>query len=276
VIDAATTQRFAETKSMDVRISKEPQASTSHLNLIQQAIAVVLADDHKNGKWRREWTQEYGTTHRVRLAHDVALIRRFAKKSDKICEVGALPLFLTIALKKEGFDVTGIDISPERLASTISKAALRVLKCDIEHQAVPFADCTFDVVVFNELFEHLRINPIFTLGEVRRVTKRTGVMLLSTPNLRSIVGIRNFLFRNKSYSCCDDVYDEFDLLNVCGHMGHVREYTTAEVIGFLRKVGFEVEELIFRGSFDRALYRAVCAAIPSMRPFVTYVARPVL
>jgi hypothetical protein len=108
------TQRFCRHK---VRISNERRPRTSDMNLIQQAIAVVLADDQKNGKWRREWTQEYGTNHLLRLAHDMALIRRFAKKSDKICEVGSLPPLLTIALKKEGFDVTGIDIAPERLAS---------------------------------------------------------------------------------------------------------------------------------------------------------------
>jgi hypothetical protein len=31
--------------------------------------------------------------------------------------------------------------------------------CDIETQKLSFADDSFDAVVFNELFEHLRINP---------------------------------------------------------------------------------------------------------------------
>ncbi len=259
---------------MKIRISSEIQPKTDHVNLIGQAVAAVLSEETKNGNWKHEWTQEYADGHSDRLAHDLALIYKFAKKSDTICEFGSIPLFLTLALKKGGFDVTGVDIWPERLASIISKTSLHVIKCDIEHEVLPFTDSTFDVVIFNELFEHLRINPIFTMSEVRRVVKRSGVMLLSTPNLRSIAGIRNFLLRNKSYSCCGDVYEEFNKLEYVGYMGHVREYTTAEVIGFLHKVGFQVEELVFRGSFDSALYRTLCTVMPSMRPFVTYVARP--
>ncbi|MDB6011656.1 MAG: hypothetical protein JWL65_3906 [Gammaproteobacteria bacterium] len=106
--------------------------------------------------------------------------------------------------------------------------------------AVTFADESFDVVVFHELFEHLRINPVFTLTEVLWVIKPNGILTPSTPNLRSLDGIRNFLFRDRAFSCAPSIYLEYEKLQTIGHTGHVREYTWTEVVEFLQTIGFVV------------------------------------
>ena len=152
-----------------------------------------------------------------------------------------------MALSECGYQVVGIDITPERFQSSIEKLGLTVLRCDIELEKLPIEDNTYDAIVFNELFEHLRINPIFTMSEVFRVVKPNGLLFLSSPNLRSLEGLVNFLFRNRAYSCCGDLYAEYEKLEKLGHMGHVREYTTAEITTFLKRIGFVVDKLIFRG-----------------------------
>ena len=132
---------------------------------------------------------------------------------------------------------------------------------------------SFDAVIFNELFEHLRVNPVFTLSEVLRIMKPNGILTLSTPNLRSLDGIRNFLFHDRAYSCASGIYLEYMKLQTIGHMGHVREYTRTEVIEFLQSIGFELTAIIYRGEYENRLKRALIGVMPRLSPFVTYIAR---
>ena len=64
---------------------------------------------------------------------------------------------MTGALAAQGFEVRAIDVKPERFAKAISDLGLEVTRCDVETEAVPFDSDTFDTILFNELFEHLRI-----------------------------------------------------------------------------------------------------------------------
>jgi SAM-dependent methyltransferase len=218
------------------------------------------------------WFSWYVSSHSARLAFDLEIIKQHANPTQSILEYGAVPFLLTGALKKSGYRIIALDIAPERFSNAINQLGLEVRKCDVEKEKIPFADKTFDVVIFNELFEHLRINLIFTMKEVHRILKSGGKLLLSTPNLRSLRGIRNFLFRNLSYSCSADVYSQFETLEKLGYMGHMREYTTREVAEFLEKVGFSMEKIIFRGQYNKNLQRAISLVFPSLRPFISIVA----
>jgi SAM-dependent methyltransferase len=219
------------------------------------------------------WHENYVANHRTRLAHDLDIIDQEVSRTQSILEFGSVPLVLTAALKSHGYQVTGCDIQPQRYASTIEALGLTVVECNIETHRLPFADESFDAVVFNELFEHLRINPVFTLTEVLRILQPNGILTLSTPNLRSLDGLRNFLLRDRAFSCASSIYDEYRKLQTIGHMGHVREYTRTEVVEFLQSIGFVVEGVLYRGEYGSRIKRAVIAALPRFSPFVTYVAR---
>lgn len=227
---------------------------------------------HPKDQALREWHEYYLANHLERVAHDYEMVLSKAPAGAAVLECGSIPLLLTAALQSSGLDVTGCDIAPERYASVIEEHRLTVVKANVETDPLPFDGDAFDVVVFNEIFEHLRINPIATLTEVLRVLKPGGVMLLSTPNLRSLNGIINFLFRNRSYSCVTDVYEQYSKLDSVGHMGHVREYTSTEVVEFLERVGFEVTEVIFRGKYQRRSRRLAAALFDSWLPYASYVA----
>jgi SAM-dependent methyltransferase len=238
-----------------------------------QAIDTCARDLAPQSAGLSAWHEDYLANHRVRIAHDLDIINAEIPKSKSIVEFGSIPLVLTAALKSCGFQVTGCDIRPERYASTIAAMGLTVVECNIETQQLPFADASFDAAVFNELFEHLRINPVFTLTEVLRVMKPDAILTLSTPNLRSLEGIRNFLFRDRAFSCASSIYLEYQKLQTIGHMGHVREYTRTEVVEFLQTIGFEVTAIIYRGEYENRLKQALIALMPGFSPFVTYVAR---
>lgn len=218
------------------------------------------------------WHQDYLANHRTRIAQDLDIIFREIPRSTSILEFGSVPLILTAALKSSGYHVTGCDIQPDRYASTIEAKGLDVVRCNIETESLPFADASFDAVIFNELFEHLRINPVFTLSEVLRILKPNGIITLSTPNLRSLEGIRNFLLRDRAYSCAPSIFLEYKKLQTIGHMGHVREYTRTEVVDFLQTIGFSITAIIYRGEYAHWLKRSLLRLAPGLSPFVSYVA----
>lgn len=248
----------------------------AHLTPSKQSLRVIhhCASQLRPGDPRlADWHETYTRVHANRLATDLDIVIATVSAGSKVLECGSVPLVFTLALAEVGYEVTGCDIAPERYADTIQELALDVSKCDLEAEQMPFRADLYDAVVFNELFEHLRINLVFTMGEVYRVLKPEGVLLLSSPNLRSLTGIFNFLFRNRAFSCSGDVYAQYRKLDELGHMGHVREYTTLEVADFLSKVGFCSLDLIFRGSYNSAFARGMTWALPQLRPFVSYVAR---
>jgi SAM-dependent methyltransferase len=218
------------------------------------------------------WFAKYFDHHQRRLAADLAIIRRYVEPRARVLEYGAIPLLMTGALAALDFDVSAVDLRPERFAAAIADLQLDVVECDIETEAAPFADNTFDAVLFNELFEHLRIDPIWTLGEAFRVLRPGGVLLLSTPNLRSFRGLRNLLLRNQGHAVSAGAYEQYEKIATLGHMGHVREYTTREVGDFLARVGFRVDTLIYRGGHGRGVVGLAERLAPAWRPFFTMVA----
>ncbi len=57
---------------------------------------------------------------------------------------------------------------------------------DLKTGRIPYPDNTFDVVIANNVLEHLR-NPELTFGEISRVLKPGGLFLGKTPNKRHYV-----------------------------------------------------------------------------------------
>jgi SAM-dependent methyltransferase len=185
----------------------------------------------------KEWSRDILSKNTKRFLVDVKYIRKYYK-SGEILEIGSAPYHLTYVLSKLDYPVTGIDIDPTRFKEFINKHNLHIIKCDIEKQSLPFEDNKFLFIIFNEIFEHLRIDPITTLKEINRILHPDGFLLLTTPNLYSIQNILSFL-KGRGF---DNPYKQFEQLHKVGHMGHVRLYSVKQVHEFLNNTGFEVVE----------------------------------
>ncbi|MCH7591750.1 MAG: class I SAM-dependent methyltransferase [Planctomycetes bacterium] len=251
------------------------------LQSLDDSIACVLRSLPKNEN-TAAWIRAYADNHRNRLAQDVELLRQYAGSARSVLEVGSAPLFLTLTLKRAGYDVRGLDLAPEDYSSLVEEHQLDIRKVDIERERIPFPDDSFDVVLFNEVFEHLRIDLIFTMSEVKRVLKPGGRLFLSTPNHRSLVGVWTLLWHHAGCHVCPDLYHEHEKIQTLGFMGHVREYTAREVSGFLTQIGLPTELVIYRylnphvrASFALkvrdAIERAVCSLVPAWRPLFSLV-----
>ena len=92
-------------------------------------------------------------------------------RGKKALDLGCREQYWTEKLKARGYEVVSVDLEPQNPS---------VLRVDA-NDPLRFADETFDLVWCTEVIEHV-VNPAFTLGEINRVLKPGGKLLLSTPN----------------------------------------------------------------------------------------------
>ena len=247
-------------------VTLDNQNGSKALSLLDK-IAIAVKPDLKE---LFGWNRQYFAFARNRLATDLRICENYFEKEGQILEIGSIPPLLTVALKLSGYDILGVDIAPQRYNQTLLAYKLKVSACDIETQSLPFKDGNFRYVLMNEVFEHLRINLIFTFNEIRRVLARGGQLMLSTPNLWSYRGIRNIIYHHKAYTISGSLYDQYDKLRTLGHMGHVREYTLKEITEFLQHFGFINPIVIYR-SATKPFEKLICRIMPSLSPFFTLI-----
>ena len=84
---------------------------------------------------------------------------------------------------KLGATSAGVEIFPEPAAAARARG-IDVASVDLETTRFPWPSATFDVVVANQVFEHLK-NIWLPLSEVYRVLRPGGHFLISVPNLGS-------------------------------------------------------------------------------------------
>jgi SAM-dependent methyltransferase len=209
-----------------------------------------------------------------RLRNDLKRLLQVATPRSKVLDVGVSPPIMLSTLTKLGFDAVGVDINPSSFQRTIDELKLRVEKTDIERELLPFASGHFDLVYFAEVFEHLRIDPIFTAKELHRVLAPGGTLILTTPNLHSLAGMYSFFFKGLAYSCANDgVFDQFDMIHRQGYFGHIREYTHQEMKSFLTKIGFRDVQVEFWGGGAKPWTRPIYWMAPSLRYSMVLIAK---
>ena len=246
------------------KIAEKAQPSSESLDIVRRATTEVLEHIPND---LRERVIEYAKWHTERLAFDIDHCRAYAP-GKRLLECGCFPLIGTRALALAGFDdLKGTDILADRYTDTCRKLNLNVRQCNFETERLPFEDESFDMVLLNEVFEHLRIDLIFTFSELYRVLRPGGVLTISTPNLRSAGGIYNFLVRHKAYSCGSELYKAYGALSRNGHMGHVREYTPHEVATFVEHLRFQPTMIMYRGRYGGKRFGPISRIFPSLRPF---------
>lgn len=247
---------------MRQHVYEEPNPSEKSLTIVQQSVNDLLKLTESDVKYA---VQEYAKWHSRRLAFDIDYCLENLSEY-KILECGSFPLIGTRALSIAGLNVRGLDLHAHRYQDLQDALNINVTEGNIELERFPFADGQFDAVLFNEVFEHLRINLNFTFREVKRVLRPGGVLMLSTPNLYSALGIYRFIVQGKS-GIYTDVFDAYESLETKGHADHIREYSPTEVTEFLEKIGFNCQKIIYRGEYKRRSLSAITKIFPKLRPF---------
>ena len=103
------------------------------------------------------------------------------KKSMKMLEPGCGRGEFLSNFQKLGLDVVGVDISPE---AHNYKNNFDIKICDVERDALPFKNNTFDVIFSKSFIEHLYY-PERYLKEAFRILKPGGILITLVPDWES-------------------------------------------------------------------------------------------
>lgn len=183
-----------------------------------------------------ESVHSYLLTHQVRLNFILKKIQEIAlNKKLMILDVGCYPYHIGKALETLGHFVYGISSKHE----PVKKENVAIL--NIEKDEFPYKDDFFDLVLFNEVIEHLSQSPVIPLKEIYRVTKKEGYLMVTTPNIvRSINRLKLFLGKTIMYPL--DVFFENEGRGNNIYHRHNREYTLDEVLELLTKTSWKIIE----------------------------------
>lgn len=196
-------------------------------------------EKYVQGQWEGNL---YVETHSRRFDQTLRLIPDL-KPGARVLELGAIPYYLTILLRKfAGLDVDTLSFFEFETAvrtthllehaETHERFEFDYVPLNVERDVFPSADATYDLVLCCELLEHLLINPSHMLYEAHRVLKPDGYLLLTTPNVLRWGNVLSLLQGRNINDCYhgNGIYGR-----------HNREYSMGEVSQLLAGNGFAVE-----------------------------------
>lgn len=158
------------------------------------------------------------------------LARRYGQPGGRLLEVGSGLGHLAGQLE-DTFLTYGVDVNHWAVIASRAAAPKTHLYTASAEQ-LPFEDCTFGIVIIKHIVEHLS-NPERALLEIARVTLPGGILILSTPNLDSLLKPLKG----------DDWIGYQDPT-------HISLRTPAEWLDMIRKAGFNMRRVFSDGFWD--------------------------
>jgi SAM-dependent methyltransferase len=148
-----------------------------------------------------------------------------------------------VARRLPGHHVAGLDWAWTGVHQARARG-VGAVRATIEGDGLPIRSASVDVVVFNEVIEHL-VDTDAAILEIYRVLRPGGTLLLSTPNLAAWFNRGLLLFGTQP------VFSEVSLRQIFGRpgsqvVGHLRLFTLRALTGFLQAYGFA--DVVVRGA----------------------------
>ncbi len=250
----------------------------------------------------RDQLEEYSWLHGRSAYLSLALLSRLVAPGSgpRVLELGGAPYFFSALMARHfAAHLTAVNVpaaswpgepSPVtsgrvRLRVPDDDSATRALDVDVavfnmEKDPFPFPDEAFDVVLCMEVLEHLGYSPSHMLGEVHRVLRPQGVLLITVPNLLTIKRTISHFF---------NVPMEFPYSGYGIYGRHQREYAPGEVRRLLEANNYQIAALqtanvwpVHRGSVIKAAGNVVLNAVTRLplpglaakREYILCAARP--
>lgn len=170
--------------------------------------------------------------HRVDLRESrirklVALLA--AEPRGRLLDVGCAGGEFATLVARDGWQVVGLEREPS-LVETARARGIETYHVDLDREPFPLPAASLDAAVAGEVIEHL-VDTDHLLGELARVLRPGGVLVLTTPNLASLENrVRLLLGR----------YPMWMDHGVDG-AGHLRYYTPGVLRAQLERHRFRVE-----------------------------------
>ncbi len=160
------------------------------------------------------------------------VVLKLIGENKKVLDVGCYDGTYLELINNRNNEVYGIEASSGPVKICREKG-LNVTKGDLERHW-SFEDKFFDVVYAGEVIEHI-VDTDFFISEARRVLKKDGSLILTTPNSATL-GKRLLLILGKN------PYREASFSYPPGAVGHLREYSFDLLKNFSESYGFVLQE----------------------------------
>ncbi|MBS0661223.1 MAG: class I SAM-dependent methyltransferase [Verrucomicrobia bacterium] len=222
-------------------------------------------------------SEYYWARHVPRFSYFLRLLRELQPHENlrRVLDVGMgfQTLLLERALPGAQIDCLGVDVDrrfPLRPGSVFHPVNLNEL--EPADRAPEGAAGTYDLVVFMEVVEHLLLPPEITVRYLASYLRPGGLLLLTTPNAAWVRNRLALLFGRNPFERLGPQRQE---------MGHIREYTRAEIEGAFASIPMEPVRVErtglyrFRHAKDNLLSACADRLAPSLsRTIVALYRRP--
>lgn len=133
--------------------------------------------------------------------------------------------------RRHGAEVVGVEVFPEAAAQARERLD-RVLVADVERGTLDLPESSFDLLVCNDVLEHL-VEPWQTLQRVARLVRPGGWVLASIPNVRFHKVLRRLIWPGVWR------YEDSGVLD----RTHLRFFTRESACELVRDAGFAIERV---------------------------------
>jgi SAM-dependent methyltransferase len=180
-----------------------------------------------------------------------------APAGQRVLEVGMNPGQFTRILVRAGYKVSGTDLFPEHRAELWQALGVEARRLNLDEaadDALPFADGSFDIVVFSEVIEHLRRSPLRALTLLARMLRPGGLLAVSTPNelyLKSRLATLGRMLAWQSPEPFEEFVRRNTLVGDEQYYTHGRLYTLGELRWMVERAGLHVEQARFGNPWER-------------------------
>jgi len=218
----------------------------------------------------RDEMKNYLKEHLLRMLYTYSILPR---GEGNLLEIGSNPYYMSLIIKNYtsyNLYCTNYFIGENSDADRVQKIIhinneeeieFRFKHFNIEDYRFPYQDNFFDVVLFCEVIEHLAIDPLKPLLEIKRILKPDDYLVLTTPNVCRIENIIKLIVGG-------NIYDPYSKHGIYGR--HNREYTRNELFLLFKHAGFEFEDgftsNVHRNKeFDKKYLKQVMKSIKTMK-----------
>ena len=176
------------------------------------------------------------------------------RQHEALKEIGSGYRFLDIGcgdgkfssmVKRKYYRVYGMEGSVMALQKMKANEGGVPILVDLDSDFIPIADEVLDLVTCLDVIEHV-FDPENLIAEVYRVLKKSGVFILTTPNIRFIDHIRSILIKGEFPKTSHDKFS-YD-------GGHIHYFTFKDIRKLLKNNGFKIK---LEQGFDEKKYRSI-------------------
>ncbi|QGA55489.1 methyltransferase domain-containing protein [Sulfolobus sp. E5-1-F] len=180
---------------------------------------------------------------RVELTEEA--IRKYARKKESILEIGCgTGENLYNYVSWFGFNKAYCVEIATAAEDKIKEKGINPLILDVNTDKIPLANSSIDVIIFEEVIEHL-YNSDLVMSEIKRLLRsEDGILILSTPNLSSWINRLVLLLGYQPFSHDVSFLGGFGRIKYKTQTnGHIKSFTLRAMINYLSFFNFKILEI---------------------------------